>query len=326
MGFLCPSWSPWADETLGRAVEVFSAFGDIGGVSWSKGTEGFVRLLQGRLRAARDLAEELLPTSQESGDEWGTAACLTIHALASAELGELTVAARRAAEAEARYAAIGDSWGRTLALVARGAAARGAGQPEAAVEYLCDALVLAERARQPSTMIMALVGLGWTLHDARDVDGAEAAAYRALDLAHEIGLEPHTEVGCRVLVALAHRARGDHDRALAILSQIAASPEQPTLLFPMRQALAHYAGTLLDSGAPGPALEVAERAIATPAEDVRSRVISLRAYGAALAANGRRDEAERVLAEAVEAASATEQRLERATTERVLADVLAGRR
>ncbi|MDQ1711582.1 MAG: hypothetical protein QOE45_1032, partial [Frankiaceae bacterium] len=83
------------------------------------------------------------------------------------------------------------------------------------------------------------------------------------------------------------------------------------------------AGTLLDCARPEEALAVARRAVETPAEDVRSRVIALRALGSALRATGALGEAEARIREALAEASATEQVAEREQTERVLADLLS---
>src|SRR5213078_4132858 len=66
-----------AEQMLTQAADVFTALDDDGGLSWCAGTEAFVRLLQGRLRQARNLAQGLLPLGRAMGDRWGTAACLT---------------------------------------------------------------------------------------------------------------------------------------------------------------------------------------------------------------------------------------------------------
>ncbi len=77
-----------ADEALEAAAEVFARLEDTGGLSWVAGTEGFVRLLAGRLTEARELAGSVLPLGEQAGERWGVAALLTIDALAAAELGE----------------------------------------------------------------------------------------------------------------------------------------------------------------------------------------------------------------------------------------------
>jgi ATP/maltotriose-dependent transcriptional regulator MalT len=202
-------------------------------------------------------------------------------------------------------------------------AARARGDSAAATTDLLTAVELSEEVRQPSSRMVALETLAWSYYWDRAYDSAEAAATLAIDLANEMGLEHHAQIGAHVVLALVDRARGSLESALRVLGEIAESPEQPTLLFPMRQALAHYAGTLLDCGRYSEALDAARRAVATPAEDVRSRVVALRALGSALRANGAYDEAESVLRSALAEASATEQSQEREQTERVLNDLLA---
>ncbi len=314
-----------ADAMLARALEVFVSFEDTGGLGWTVGTEAFVRLLQGRLTEARAICAELVPRGEAMGDRWGVAATLTVDSMAASELGDVSGAFAAAGRAQALFAEIGDPWGGALALVARGMAARAGGDAAAATRDIRAALELAESVRQPSSRMLALEALAWSLYWDRSLDEAESTARVAIEVARELGLEKHAEIGCHVVLALVDRARGSVDSALKVLGEIAASPERPTFLFPMRQALAHYAGTLLDCGRYCEALAVARRAVETPAEDVRSRVIALRALGSALRANGALAEAEAALRAALAEASATEQAQEREQTERVLADLLAAR-
>jgi class 3 adenylate cyclase/tetratricopeptide (TPR) repeat protein len=314
-----------ADAMLARGMATFAAFEDLGGVAWTVGTEAFVRLLQGRLHDARALCRELVPRADEMGDRWGLAATLTVDAMAASELGDVTGAVAAADRAVALFGEIGEQWGGAMAQVARGMAARAGGDAATATAYLRSALAITETARLPSGRMLALTTLAWTYYWDRSFDDAAECARVAIGLARSMGLEPHAEIGCQVVLALVDRARGDLDAALVVLGEIAETPERPTLLFPMRQALAHYAGTLLDRGRPDEALAVARRAVETPAEDVRSRVIALRALGSALRATGSAAEAEARLREALAEASATEQVAEREQTERVLADLLAAR-
>ena len=99
---------------------------------------------------------------------------------------------------------------------------------------------------------------------------------------------------------------------------LAAAPGS-TLLFPRRQALAHLAGSLVDAGRPEEALEVAREAVATPAEDVRSRVLAFRALGTALHATGDDGRAENAYLQALDIAVATQSRSEEAQTRRLIA-------
>jgi tetratricopeptide (TPR) repeat protein len=122
-----------------------------------------------------------------------------------------------------------------------------------------------------------------------------------------------------VLLAQVLRRRGQLERALAELDAALEAAGAPALLFPRRQALAHRAGTLLDLGRPEEALEAARTAVGTAAEDVRSRVLSLRALGSALRACGQAQQAHAAFVEALEVARSTGMRAEIAATERLLA-------
>ena len=307
-----------ADGVLEEAAEVFSGLEDTGGLSWVAGTEGFVRLLQGRLAEARELAGSLLPVGEAIGERWGVAALLLIDALAAAELGEVGTAAAEAQRARERFAGIGDVWGEAFALVAQAVAARGADEPDRAVELLDEAVRMAER-RHPLIAGLALVAAGYAHLDRGDLEGAEAAALRASALLAGFDLEPHASVGAQVLLAQVLRRRGSLPAALRELDAALAVGTAPALLFPRRQLLAHRAGTLLDLGRPEEALATAREAVDTACEDVRSQVLALRALGAALRAAGQPEQARAALERALEVARSTGQRSEIATTERLVA-------
>jgi tetratricopeptide (TPR) repeat protein len=298
---------------------VFTSLEDTGGLSWVAGTEGFVRLLQGRLVEARDLAGSLLPLGDAMGERWGVAALLTIDALAAAELGDIAAATDEATRARERFEEVGDAWGQTLALTAAGIAARGADQPEDALALLDAAAALAEKEHFPMTQSLALVAGGYASLDCGDVNGAEGRAWRASAVLAGLDLEPHATLGAKVLLAQAMRIRGQREQALAELDAALAVSDQPGLLFPRRQALAHRAGTLLELGRVDEGLAAAREAVGTHAEDVRSRVLALRALGSALKATGDLDGARSSYDEALAVATSTGQRSEIAATEALIA-------
>jgi tetratricopeptide (TPR) repeat protein len=115
------------------------------------------------------------------------------------------------------------------------------------------------------------------------------------------------------------RVRGQREAALAELDAALAVSDQPGLLFPRRQALAHRAGTLLELGRIEEGLQTARVAVATPGEDVRSRVLALRALGSALRASGDEEGARASYDEALAVATSTGQRSEIAATEALIA-------
>jgi len=306
-----------AEHMLGRAADVFTGLDDDGGLSWCAGTEAFVRLLQGRLRQARGLARSLLPLGHAMGDRWGVATCLSIAAFADAELGNITAALEDSAAAHEEFLDLADTWGRSIALVAQAAALRGSGQAVKAIEVVQEAVTVSSESAHPITAALGLGVLGYCRLDIGDPDGARADAERALSLVAAADLEPSALVGLRVLLAQALRGLGQLPEALKLLHE--AQPyREGSLLFPRRQALAHLAGALRESGEPHEALRIANEAFGVTAEDVRSRVVALRVLAQCLAACGDSTAAEFALRQAVALAGATEMSSELAPTLKAL--------
>ena len=311
-----------AERTLAEAAEVFHSLDDDGGLSWCAGTEAFVRLLQGRFRAARELAGGLLVIGQAVDDRWGTAACLTIDGFAAAELGSITTAIDETTQAHDMFADLQDTWGQSLALAAKGAALRAANEHTAAVECLERAVQMSVDSAQPTSGALALGVLGYCRLDVGDLDAAEAAARQGLDIVSGLELEPAAQTGPRVLIAQVLRARGDLPAALELLRAAEAVRGESSLVFPRRQAIAHLAGALLESGETGAALDAAHHAMSVPAEDVRSRVVTLRVLAQCLARAGDAPAAAFAARHAYAAATVTQMRSEVAATARLL-DTLA---
>jgi tetratricopeptide (TPR) repeat protein len=211
-----------------------------------------------------------------------------------------------------------DTWGQAMALVALGVGRRAQGRLEDAVSTLHRAVEVSESGHHPVTGSLALAAVGYCHLDAGDLAAAEVSAERSLAMLTGMELEPHALVGPRVLRAQVLRARGRVDLALALLEELAEAPYDPSLLFPRRQALAHLAGARLEIGEPDRALRTAQHAMAVPAEDVRSRIISLRVLAACLAACDDAPAARFALRQALALAGSTEQVAERAATRRAL--------
>ena len=309
-----------AGGALERAAELFTTLEDTGGLSWVAGTQGFVRLLQGRFTEARELAGALLPYGEQAGERWGMAALLTIDAIAAAELGDVVVGGNEAERARLRFAELSDPWGQSLALVAAGISARGAGLVDRAITFLETAVALSEAGGFPVTGVLATVALGYARLDGDDVSGAESCVVSAEAALSGLDLEPHAALGARVLHAQVLRRRGLLDEALLELdAALAPAGDAPALLFPLREALAHRAGLLLQLGRLDEATAAAREAVASPAEDVRSRVMALRVLGSCLRAAGDEPAAVEALTRALEVARSTDQRSEVAATEQLLA-------
>jgi Flp pilus assembly protein TadD len=132
-----------------------------------------------------------------------------------------------------------------------------------------------------------------------------------------IDLEPGALVGLRVLLAQAMRARGRLDDALPLLREAEAVREE-SLIFPRRQALAHLAGAIAETGDARAALRMANAALQVPAEDVRSRVVALRVLATCLEQCGDPAAARFAARQALALAGATEMTSELAATKAVL--------
>jgi hypothetical protein len=244
-----------------------------------------------------------------------------VEAYAAAELGDLGEADGQARRAYRDFAAVSDDWGRGLALVVRGAIARGVGEPEHAVDLLSDAMTFAERTGHPLLLGMAGTMRGFGLLQLGDVVAAEADARRVMT-----AVEPHNplapaQVGPRVLLAEARLQAGDAATAVGLLAPIA-SDTSGSLLFSRRHALASYASALLADGRIDTAQAWIDRAAEVPAEDVRSTVLTAMVRARVLAAAGSCAEARVAAEDAVLLAYSTEQVSERAAAEE-LRDALA---
>jgi len=306
-------------KALEQARALFVELDDPGGMAWVAGTTAFVRLLQGRFHEARELASEVLPLGEQKGERWGVAATLTIDAFAAAELGDVVAAADEAERARARFAETGDAWGQAHALIAAGTSARAAGLPDRAVAFLTQAVEVADTGHYPLTTVLALVNLGHAQLDRGELEAAEACVHRVVDLSAGLDLQPNAALGARVLLAQVLRRRGRLPEALSELeSALAAAGDEPGLLFPRRQALAHRAGVLLELGRLTEGLAVARLAVAEPAEDVRSQVVALRALGSALRLSGDEAAARDTLGQALAVARSTGHVAEIPATEALL--------
>jgi tetratricopeptide (TPR) repeat protein len=306
-----------ADLALGRAARRFAELGDPVGRAWLRGTTAFVRLLAGRLAEARRLARVFLPFGERVGEAWAVGTLRAVEAFAAAELGELAEADREARRAYRDFAAADDRWGRGLSLVVRGVIARGLAEPAHAIDLLGDALEYGEVTGHPLLIGMAATIRGLVHLDQGDPTEAEKDARRVLAAVEPLDVLDAAQVGPRVLLAMARLAAGDTRAALGVLASVAAQADQPSLLFPRRQAVACYAAALLAADRVEEACDWARRAVAVPGEDVRSRVVASRVLASVLAAAGAIDEARAAADAAVRQAYATQQVAERAAAEEI---------
>jgi tetratricopeptide (TPR) repeat protein len=303
------------DAVLGRAARLFAELGDPVGRSWLRGTTAFARLLAGRLQEARRLARIFLPFGERVGEGWAVGTLRAVEAYAAAELGDLAEADREARRAYREFAAVSDDWGRGLALVVRGAIARGLAEPDHAIDLFTGALDYAGRTGHPLLLGMAGTLRGFTHLQRGDVAAAEADARRVMTV-----VEPHNplapaQVGPRVLLAEARMRAGDAATAVGLLAPIATDTGAPSLLFSRKHTLSSYAAALLAQGRVEAARIWSERAQEAPAEDVRSGVVAAVVRARVLAAAGQCDAANEAADGAVLLAYSTQQASERAAAE-----------
>ncbi|MFJ8581855.1 adenylate/guanylate cyclase domain-containing protein [Micromonospora sp. NPDC093277] len=304
------------DAVLGRAARLFAELKDPYGRAWLRGTTAFARLLAGRLREASRMARVFLPFGERVGEAWAVGTLRAVEAYATAEVGELAEADRGARQAYREFAEVGDDWGQGFALVVRGVVARGLGAPEHAADLLTDALGYAHRTSHPLLTGMAGTLRGFVALELGDRETAEREARSVLTTVEPHNPQAPAQVGPRVLLAMARLAADDSATAVGLLAPVAtAAAHTPSLLFSRRQTMARYASALLAHGQREQALDWAQRAVAAPAEDVRSQVIGACVLAEALAACGRPVEALASAEEAVRLAYATEQRSERAVAD-----------
>ncbi|MGH3743059.1 MAG: adenylate/guanylate cyclase domain-containing protein, partial [Micromonosporaceae bacterium] len=122
-----------------------------------------------------------------------------------------------------------------------------------------------------------------------------------------------------VLLADTCRLQGDADASLDVLAGVMEEQAGESLIFPWRRAVSAQAAALLAAGRAVEAVSAAERAVATPAEDVRSAVVSHRVHAEALAATGELESARQAARRAVDLAYGTELVNERAAADELLA-------
>ncbi|KWV32680.1 adenylate/guanylate cyclase domain-containing protein [Micromonospora rifamycinica] len=313
------------DAVLGRAARLFAELKDPYGRAWLRGTTAFARLLAGRLGEACRLAGIFLPFGERVGEAWAVGTLRAVEAFAGAELGEVAEADRAARRAYRDFAAVSDDWGRGFALVVRGVVARGLGEPEHAADLFTDALAYAGRTSHPLLTGMAGTLRGFVALDMGDCETAERDARAVLTAVEPHNPQAPAQAAPRVLLATARLAAGDPATAVGLLAPVATTAAKTaTLLFSRRQTLARYASALLAHGQSEQALDWARRAVAAPAEDVRSQVIGACVLAEALAVAGRPVEALASAQEAVRLAYATEQRSERASADALRDRLAAG--
>jgi class 3 adenylate cyclase/tetratricopeptide (TPR) repeat protein len=308
------------EDALTRASAVFSRLQDTGGLAWCVGTQALVHMLQGRHGEAREAVSALLPLADQMGDGWESAAGRTIAGIAAAELGDLAWAREQTSLAVEGFERVNDSWGKAMAAIGQGIVARGYGETRDARTALRRAATLGAEGGHRTLELLASVMLGLVHLDRGDNRAAAQAADRAEEIAARLDLSATAGAAQLVLRAQVLRSRGRLAEARALLES-AARADQPTFLFPRRQAVAHLAGVALQEGDLPTAEVTIARALQTPAEDVRSHIVTQRVLADVRAGGGDAGGASAAAAEALRLVEASGLLGEMPATKRLVARV-----
>ena len=289
-------------RALDEARACFRSFQDAGGAVWCDGSEAFVRLLQGQLQAARALVAEVLPVVEGMGARWEAAVCRWVDAMAALSVGEMDSAVEELAQAARSFAGLDEVWGPMLVAFGNGMVFRASGEVEAAVAAFEDAERAASRQQHRPLQMTALAFLALLFLDVGDVGGIEAVERRMIALRFDFGAFPEAFSGLTIVSSRIRYTRGDLAGAEQLLRGALAGGTS-SLLFPRRQALAYLAKIQAESGNTDEAFVTIDRALAEPAEDVRSQIGALTVYAQLLIAAGRRGEAAQAAREVVDLAA-----------------------
>jgi tetratricopeptide (TPR) repeat protein len=98
-----------AEEFVNQARDLFSSLDDLGGLTWTRGVEGWVLFHNGHLREAEAVVAEVLPETMRRGDPWAESIIQVLNAsihLWSGRPSKALAAAQHALTASARADAV----------------------------------------------------------------------------------------------------------------------------------------------------------------------------------------------------------------------------
>ncbi|MER6912449.1 BTAD domain-containing putative transcriptional regulator [Streptomyces sp. NPDC000594] len=180
---------------------------------------GAAQLGSGDVGTGEELADGALERFAALGDDWGTAAALSLRARHAMARGDLA-AVRRDGERGARlFTGIGDAWGRLQTVFPLAVLAEVGGEYERAARLHRDGLVIAERLGLAAEAAKRHTGLGRLALLTGDHTQARDHHERALRLAREQGLRSG-EADARLGLALGARRSGDYPEAEGHLREL----------------------------------------------------------------------------------------------------------
>jgi DNA-binding CsgD family transcriptional regulator len=286
-----------------EALGVFESLNDSGGLAETLDLLGMTSQLNSQLIQSHSYYQRVIRIARDSNDRWGLAAglaCLTLCAPSYLKILDVPairlVDAARGAEEAVKVAheidwRVGESFTGLLLAMCLGPQ----GEYRRALEVARASLTLAEEIEHRQWIIGAHTALGLLHLDLLAFGMARLHLEKALVLAREVGSQVWADAAAAYLVTI-YAAQGEFERAEALLHEvlIEGMPMQT-----QRQRLCWYAcGELaLIKGEAETALDIANKLIASAqnlsAETVIPHLWQLR--GEALAALGKRPEAEAVL-------------------------------
>jgi class 3 adenylate cyclase/tetratricopeptide (TPR) repeat protein len=174
-----------AERRLDTAVATFRDAGDMVGVAWAQGLLAFVKFQQGDREAAERLGQEILVEARGRGDRWATAMMLVLSAGLHLWAGRTEEAVVAAAEADAIFTRIGDSYGRSQSVAAHARALMMVGQVDDGLALFEGAIEAALARPDAQAELLSRSALAAALVQLGDPDAAFATG--VLDLESKEG-------------------------------------------------------------------------------------------------------------------------------------------
>ncbi|WP_405152204.1 winged helix-turn-helix domain-containing protein [Sphaerisporangium sp. NBC_01403] len=200
------------DERRRAALRMFEGTDDPGGRARAEWFLAYAGIGIGDLAVAEHLVSRALPTFQELGDRWGTAAVLATRGKLAHVRGDLAALGRDSERSAELFGELGDRWGQLEATGWLGALAEMTGDLERAHRLHLDGQHMAEELGLWTEVAGRLSWLGWIALQRGDYTGARELCERALRLTVEQG---HQDGQIFAMMGLSFAARRDGDLDLA---------------------------------------------------------------------------------------------------------------
>ncbi|MBB4935001.1 putative ATPase/DNA-binding SARP family transcriptional activator [Lipingzhangella halophila] len=199
-------------EPNNAVLELYDHAGDAAGLAMAQWFLGHVEYLFGNLAESERLVEAALDTFRGLGDEWGTAAALSVQASHAIFRGDLPTMRRLAERSAALFTSLGEAWGRLHATGTLGTYFEITGDYARAAELYSEAQRLAADLDLASEAAMLLARCGRIALLERDYKRADELLERAREQAARQQYT-HGEEFAETGLALSARRQGRLDDA-----------------------------------------------------------------------------------------------------------------